>query len=245
MFIVHTHNYYIYPICNFQVIPCSRVGLVDLYDSLVVQSKHNVARLMNFWFDQSHADLINHFRKVDVELNTEQKNGILIRKGVLRDLNCKNAAWYLKRFSHLIAAPQDVKSIVSGESQFGYLKSESGSCAGVGNDSVIELDGCPDNTYQRDMIFEYDANTGQLRVQGKCVTLERNYDVIAKPCTLGTRKQIWKMTSLGELRMGAHSIDCATHVSDPRGGKKNKRQIIMLQKCTSNNKTFNRFKFII
>lgn len=229
---------------RIEVLPCSRVGVMNLYDSVKINSNKNKWRLIQLWMKDFqkiiHLNLGNNPSNLITKSDRESLDK---RRKELKKLSCKSISWYVDNVAKdIYIPPSDAK-------HNGLLKIQNGHCAHVGDDSRIDLSSCsPDhhNLLKRDMIFTLTTG-GQLKWGIMCLSVQESAYILPETCDSNNDHQLWTYEENKQL-VNKWSGFCMSHVTDPDPKLADqRRQIAMAQKCDNDNseqKEFSSWQFV-
>ena len=227
------------------VIPCSRVGVLNIHDPVKINSYPAIWYITEVWL-QSHKEVVKSYFDHDLAENVgdDRKTAMVQRLTAVRDMTCPhNMAWFMENIAKDMFAPSpDV-------AKFGYLKVKTGSCIRLGPDNKMVLGTCRASDHKMlpaEMSFEL-MKDGQLRIKDKCIQCMDNAYAVAQTC-LGKeeQRQYWDYRD-GKL-INHWSKYCLMHVTDPDlKFKDDHRQILMAQPCDldkTDKKDFSTYEFL-
>ena len=230
---------------SIKVLPCSRVGVLNLNDPIRVGSQGNVRRIAELWLGTMKEFV---YRQTDVTQppSTEETSSLQARRLSLGTLTCRDLDWYAQD----VAADLLYKPTGQDVTQFGFLRVLNGLCATPGNDSRIDVGACSLGVSMvMRHVFELHED-GRLMVSGRCLTVKPSAYVLVEDCIAGgDDHQHWKYHSHNKVFLNKWSSRCLTHVTDPEktGTTPSKRQIAMAQDCNADNskdRVFVRWEFV-
>ena len=209
-----------------QVSPCSRVGVLNLWDDLKPYNSDSIRIILGIWMKQHKSVMCN---SLHIDCSNDAAG-----LGEYQDmidglqLQCKSFSHYLNEVSQWLPWPDP------SSKRFGLLRVKSGLCLQVAPDSRLDLVRChandTTNIYPATMMFEMGADS-LLMVDQRCLQLQRNSYIIATTCDHTLLSQKWTLPKSGHLDCAYGRDSCAMHVTDPEKNVKTGRQIIMGQTC--------------
>lgn len=224
---------------TIKVLPCSRVGVLNLKDPVKITIAENIRRIVRLWMP-THKEFVYRHTGITGNMDATEERLLNTRLSELAGLDCKNFDWYIKEIIPDIYTPSPQAL------SYGLLRCRSGTCARIGEDGRIDLGQCKPDQYKlhpRDMIFER-SKAGTITVNGRCVSVTPNAYILVEDCIAGETKQQWELKENGVLR-NIWSNYCAMHVTDPDKKVPPGRQILMAQECIPNPDMFVEFEFIL
>ncbi len=210
---------------SLKVLPCSRVGVLNLHDPVKIVNADTIRRISEVWLGDKK-DLVYRNTGTQDSMSESEEKSIHDRKTAIQNLKCKNFDWYLK------TAAKDIYTPSKDAKYYGILKCKTGRCAHIGNDRRVDLGSCKAQAYNlhtTDMLFEYDTK-GLLKTQGKCLEVQNSAYVKLVECKEGETKQQYEYHNGGKLK-NRWSGYCTMHVTDPDKKVPKGRQIMMAQDC--------------
>ncbi len=211
---------------KIQVIPCSRVGILNLHDPVKIVSHINFRRVAELWLGQAKA-LAYRNAGVPADLPPQEQKAVEERRTALSHTNCHNIEWFFKNVAGNLPTPSEKARF------FGLLKIRTGRCSRVAADGRLELISCSKDQYSippSEMFFEYDDDK-YLTSNGQCLTVKPTAYVVAEACRPGDSQQRWEYKNNRFVNDWCHY--CLMHVTDPDKQTGGKRQIAMAQECAS------------
>ncbi|KAI0216981.1 Polypeptide N-acetylgalactosaminyltransferase 4 [Lamellibrachia satsuma] len=226
---------------SVKVLPCSRVGVLNLNDPIRVGSKSNIRRIAELWLGNMKEFV---YRQTDSArpASTDETTSLEVRRRHLAALQCRNLDWYVSK----VAAGLLYKPSGGDVVDYGYLRVFNGLCASPGNDSRIDLSAC---SFGVSMVMRHVFelhDDGRLMIAGQCLTVTSSAYVLAEDCARDDDHQKWKFNDQTKVFVNRWSQNCLMHVTDP-DPKPGKRQIAMAQDCEadrSKDKVFVKWEFV-
>ena len=225
---------------EIKVLPCSRVGVLNLKDPVKVVLPENVRRIVQLWIP-TKKDFLFKYTGVNADMTREERKSLARREDQLKQLECKHFDWYLQNVIPDIYTPS------SDAIAYGLLRCRSGRCGRIGDDRRVDLGQCKPDQYKihsSKMIFEQNK-AGNIKTTGKCLTVHPSAYITLEDCKAGDNTQQWELKPNGVLR-NLWSNYCAMHVTDPDKNVEKGRQIMMVQECRPDaSGMFIEFEFIL
>lgn len=211
-----------------KVQPCSRVGILNLMDTLKVQNKETIRHIGILWLDE-HQEFVYHNTDIDNKFTEQETKAAFDRKSHLGSLGlrCQNIRWFTQNI-----AP-DMYSPSTTAMKFGLFRCKTGACAKAAKDTRLELGNCnpeKNNLYIPEMIFELNNNR-QILVGGQCLHVKDSAYVVTQTCEPGNDRQLFELKKDGKV-YNDWSKYCLMHVTDPDRKVQEHRQIVMVQDCS-------------
>ena len=223
-----------------KILPCSRVGVLNLKDPVKVIMAENIRRIVELWMPEKRNFIFKH-TNVQGAMDATEKTSLKARWQQLSALECQKFDWYQRTIIPDIYTP-DMDAIA-----YGLLRCKSGRCARTGDDKRLDLGQCKPDQYKLhpiQMIFEQ-SKGGTIKTDGRCLTVLPSAYVVVEECRKGESKQQWEVKQNGVLR-NLWSNYCAMHVTDPDKRVPKGRQIMMVQECPGDAAgMFVEFEFIL
>ena len=231
---------------KIKVVPCSRVGVLNIREPVKVVSAKNHWYIAELW-------LGNHKDRVYKQMSADPSSGIsdVDRKSLesrrvqISDLTCHDFSWYLQHVAMDAYIPSD--DVIHA----GLLQITNGRCMRLSRkDMRIDLGSCSAEQERcplRDMIVEY-TKDGFLRSIDKCLSVQGSAYILGETCDKHNDHQLWTYDDKRRL-VNKWSGYCVLHVTDPDPKLADvKRQIAMAQKCdadsTGEKREFSSWKFL-
>ena len=223
-----------------RVVPCSRVGVLNLNDPIRVGSKSNIRRIAELWLGDMKAFVYRQTDAATPSSSAVETTSLETRRRRLSSLQCRDLNWYVAD----VAAGLVYKPTGGDVVDYGYLRVFNGMCASVGNDSRVDLSACALGVSMvMSRVFEWHSD-GRLTAGGQCLAVKESAYVLADTCTSNDDRQKWEFRD--KLFVNKWSQTCLMHVTDP-DTKWGKRQIVMAQDCKGDKtkeRVFVRWEFV-
>ncbi len=203
------------------------MGVLNLYSPVKITRTSGIRRIAEVWLDPR-----KEFVYKSTNVNTKDKNQyedqmIQTKKAAMQGKKCESLEWYLQNVAVGVYTPSS-EAVV-----YGLLKSRSGRCARVGNDSRIDLGNCRPEKYQlhpTDMLFEF-TDSKLLKIKDECLIARASAYVVTGNCNTTDTKHLWEYDQVNGKLTNTWSGYCAMHVTDPDKSVPKGRQILMVQEC--------------
>ena len=227
-----------------RVLPCARVGVLNLNDPVRVGSAENAWRITELWLAPMR-DFIYRQTHANAAVQPAWIAAVAARrKTIAASLRCESFDAYKQHAGRSIYAP------AADTTRYGLLRVGNGHCMmASANDHRIEMGNCSLNYLSEKAsmkVFEYHANHA-LSVSDRCLSATNEAYVELADCSAADQRQQWSYDAGKGQLVNDWSRFCLMHVTDPNPKTKGTRQVAMVQACgtdTSKDKAFSSWEFV-